>query len=79
MLTKTKIVLSSLLVIGFASAAMAQEAAKDVDKYPFLERTVQRTSAAAAYAYVPARKSVAPFTAEERALFERATHHVSSY
>ncbi len=72
MLTKTKIALSTLLVIGFASAALADGTPENKigDRYPFLEQTVQQPAGAAAYAAV--RHPVKGFTAAEKALFARA-------
>jgi hypothetical protein len=71
MLTKTKIALSALLVVGFASAAMANERVENRigDKYPFLEQTYQQQNGASAYA--SAQRSVKPYTAQEKALFDR--------
>lgn len=78
MFTKTTIVLSAVLAFGVASAALAAEApeSKIGDRYPFLEQTylpldqaVQQRAGASAYAAV--RRPVKPFTAAERALFDR--------
>lgn len=74
MLTKSKIVLSALLVVGFASTALATERPD-----AWLGQTEQSSPALKAYAYAPARHSVKRFTAEERAMFKRATHSVSGY
>jgi len=74
MLTKAKIVLSALLVVGFASTALATER-PDI----WLGQTEQSAAAVNAYAYAPIRHSVKPFTADEQALFGRATRYVSGY
>lgn len=80
MLAKTKLVLSGVLVLGLASAAMAQEAVnKSSEQYPFFAHNVQQVSAASAYAYAPARHSVKTFTAAERELFKRATGDAESW
>jgi hypothetical protein len=73
MLIKTKIALSALLVVGFASAALAGEdpTNKIGDRYPFLEQTVQQSAGASAFASAGSRISVRHFTADERALFAR--------
>jgi hypothetical protein len=76
MLTKTKIALSALLVVGFASAAMANERVENRigDKYPFLEQIHQSQNSTSAFA--SAQRSVKSYTAQEKALFDResATH-----
>ena len=74
MLTKTKIALSTLLVVGFASAALAQEVPENKigDRYPFLAQTAQQETAQSAFAYAAVRHSVKPFTVKEKALFDRA-------
>jgi 5'-deoxynucleotidase YfbR-like HD superfamily hydrolase len=74
MLTKTKIALSTLLVVGSASAALAHDVPENLigDRYPFLEQTAPQTAAQAAFAYAAAQHSVKPFTAKEKALFDRA-------
>lgn len=78
MLTKTKTALSALLVVGFASAAMAQEPIETRigDKYLTLERAVQQQDGALAYAMAghPAK----PYSAQEKAQFDResATHGI---
>lgn len=71
MLTKTKIVLSALLVAGFASAAMASDSSEVTNNqaYPF----VAQTAGASAYAFAGTNGIVKPFTAAERAQFDRAT------
>lgn len=73
MLTKTKIALSALLVVGFASAALAHEEPTNRigDRYPLLERTYQQPSGASAFASAAVRRPVTGFTAAERALFAR--------
>ncbi len=74
MLTKTKIALSTLLIIGSASAALAGDSAPPVvDRYPFLEQTVQQPAGASAFASAAVKRPVMPFTAAERALFERTS------
>ena len=75
MLTKTKIALSTLLVAGFASVAIANEVPENKigDRYPWLEQAAQQPAGAAAFAYAAPRHSVKPFTVEERALFDRAS------
>jgi hypothetical protein len=74
MLTKTKIALSAFLVVGFASAALANIAPENKigDRYPLLEQAVQQQPAAAAFAYAGTSYSAKPFTIEERSLFARA-------
>jgi hypothetical protein len=75
MLSKTKIVLSALLVVGFTSAALAAEdpEARVGDRYPFLEQmAAQEDTGLGAYAYVPAPGAVMGYTASEKALFDRA-------
>jgi hypothetical protein len=74
MLTKTKIVLSVLLVAGFASAAVASDSSEVQSRqaYPFLERAMRPVNTSA-YAYAPAKRTVKPFTAAERAQFDRAS------
>ena len=75
MLTKTKIVLSALLVAGFTSAAIAAEdpEARLGDRYLFLEQMAdQEDNGLGAYAYVPAPGAVQGFTAGEQTLFNRA-------
>ncbi len=73
MLTKTKIALSTLLVVGFASAALAAETPENKigDRYPFLDQTYQQLAGTSAFASAAVRHSVKGFTAAERALFER--------
>ena len=79
MLTKTTIALSALLALGSASTALAYEY-RVGDKYPFLEQTVQqRQQGASAFASTSGQIPVKPFTAQERALFDRATALASSY
>lgn len=79
MLTKTKIALSALLVVGFASAAFANEVPENKigDRYPLLEQAAQQPAGASAFASAAVRHSVKPFTAAERALFERASRSQS--
>lgn len=74
MLTKTKIALSTLLVVGFASASLANETPENKigDRYPQLERNVQQSTGASAFASAAIKHSVRGFTAAEQALFERA-------
>ena len=80
MLTKTKLVLAGVLVLGLASAAVAQEAVnQSSNQYPSIARNVQQESAASAYAYAPVRHSVKPFSAAERELFKRATGDAESW
>ena len=52
MLSKTKIVLSTLLVVGFASTALANEVpeSKLGDRYPLIEQTYQQSAGASAFA-----------------------------
>ena len=72
MLTKTKIALSTLLVVGFASAALAAETPENKigDRYPQLEQTYQQQSTgASAFASAAVLRPVKGFTAAERALF----------
>lgn len=74
MLIKTKIALSALAVVGFASAALAGEVPESRigDRYPQLEQTYQQSAGASAFAYAAVRHSVNGFTAVEQALFARA-------
>lgn len=74
MLTKTKIVLSALLVAGFASAAMASDASESQGRqtYTFVAQTAP-SAAASAYAYAPANGAVKSFTAAEQVQFDRAS------
>ncbi len=80
MLTKSKIALSTLLVVGFASAALAAEVPENKigDRYPFLEQTVQQPAGASAYASADVQRPIKPYTAEEKARFDRetATHGI---
>jgi hypothetical protein len=72
MLTKTTIALSTLLVIGFASAALASDASDVPGNYSsFVGQTVQQPAGAAAYA--EARQPVKPFTATEKRVFNQAS------
>jgi len=75
MLTKTKIALSALLVVGFASAALANEPVENRigDRYPLLEQTYQQSVGADAFASAAVRRPVKSFSAAERALFDRAS------
>ncbi len=74
MLIKTKIALSALAVVGFASAALAGEVPEGRigDRYPQLEQTVRQPAGASAFASAAVRHSVNGFTAAEQALFARA-------
>lgn len=74
MLTKSKIALSALLVVGFASTALATERPD-----AWLGQTEQSSPAMNAYAYAPIRHLIKPFTTAERAIFKRATRDVSGY
>jgi hypothetical protein len=70
MMTKTKLALSALLVVSFASAALADVPENKIgDRYPFLEQTIQQPVGANAYASV--RHPVKRYTAAEKALFDR--------
>ncbi len=80
MLTKTKIALSALLVVGFASAALAGNGtnglvASATRGYAvgdtWIEPAVQQPAGASAFASAAAPHKVKPYTAAERALFER--------
>ena len=75
MLAKTKITLSTLLVVGFASAALANEPVENKigDRYPLLEQTYQQSAGASAFASAAVRNPVKGFTATERAQFKRAS------
>ena len=81
MLTKTKISLSALIIVGFASAALADEPVENRigDKYPLLEKIVQPFADTANSAFADARRPVKPYTAQEKAVFDRETishgHH----
>lgn len=79
MLTKTKIALSTLLIIGSASAALAFEPVENKlgHRYPSLERAekaalaAEQSAAASAFASAAVKRPV--LTAAERALFERTS------
>lgn len=76
MLTKSKIALSALLAVGFASAALASEPVeyRIGDQYPFLEQIAQpQQDGSHAYASATGRHDVAPFSAIEQAQFDRAS------
>ena len=82
MKTKTKIALSALLVVGLTSAALAAEdpEARLGDRYPFLEQMDQGGgNGLSAYAYVPAPGAISGFTANEKALFDRADEGVMGW
>jgi hypothetical protein len=71
MLNKTKIALSTLLIAGFASAALAEGAPVNTfGNYPLLQQTYQQSAGEQAFASAAVRHPVKPFTAAERALFE---------
>ena len=80
MLTKSKIALSTLLVFSLASAALAAEVPENKigDRYTFLDQTIQHPSGASAYAAADVQRSIKPYTAEEKARFDRetATHGI---
>src|SRR5262249_34468322 len=60
MCAKTKIALSTLLVVGFASIAQAGKTPKSKkmgDRSPYLSKTVQRPEGTAAFGYVGPRRS----------------------
>jgi hypothetical protein len=81
MLTKTKIALSALLVVGFASAALANEPVENRigDKYPLLEQAYQQQDGTSAYAMATAQHSVKPYTVQEKALLDRETATHGTY
>ena len=81
MLTKTKIVLSALLVAGFTSAAIAAEdpEARLGDRYLFLEQMDQGDNGLSAYAYVPAPGAIQGYSTGEQALFDRADEGVMGW
>lgn len=71
-MTKTKLALSAFLVVGLASAALAETPEGKIgDRYPFLEQAVQQPVAATAYASVRHPVQRLTFTAAESALFAR--------
>ncbi len=74
MLTKTKIALSTLLVVGFAAAALAGEVPENKigDRYPALEQAAQQSNGASAFASAVVVRPVKAFTAAEQTLFDRA-------
>ena len=74
MLIKTKIALSALAIVGFASAALAGEVPEGRigDRYPQLEQTVRQPAGASAFASAVVLHPVRGFTAAEQALFARA-------
>jgi hypothetical protein len=76
MLTKTKIALSALLVVGFASAALANETGGYAVGDTWIEQNIQQPAGASAFASATVQRPVKPFTAEEKARFDReaATH-----
>lgn len=73
MLTKTKIGLTALVIVGFASAALADGPIENKisDKYPHLEKIIQPAAGAADSAFADARRPVKPYTAQEKATFDR--------
>ena len=79
MLTKSKIVLSALLVAGFASAAMANGPGGYAVGDNWVEPTVQQSPATSAFASANIGHSVKPFTPTERVAFDRATRYAASY
>lgn len=74
MLTKSRIALSALLAVSFASAALAGEPVENRigDRFPVLEQTIQPRGADA-YAAATHRGPLKPFTAQEKAQFDRPT------
>lgn len=75
MLTKFKIALSALLVVGFASNAMASDSseAQGRQAYPFAAQAVRHSAPASAYAYAPSKGTVKAITGTEQRQFTRAT------
>lgn len=74
MLTKTKVILSALLLLGSTATALAVDPqGKLGDRYPFLEYMDQEPLGMGAYAYVPAQPMFKGYTAGEKALFDRMT------
>lgn len=73
MLTKTKIALSALLVVGFASAALANGTNGYSVGDTWIEPAVQQPAGASAFASATVQYPVKPFTAAEQAQFERAS------
>ena len=74
MLTKTMIALSAVLVLGTTSASFADEGSEiGINQtYPFLQNA-ERQNARTATEFSAVRRSVKPFTAAERAWFNRAS------
>jgi hypothetical protein len=62
-----------LLIVGFASAALASETPenKTGDRYPFLEQTARQPAGASLYDYAAVRQPVKGLTAAEKALSAR--------
>ncbi len=81
MLNKTKIALSALLVVGFASAAMASDSSETQGRqtYSFAAPTVQESAGALAYASAPTQATVKAFNAAKRAQFARASEVAMSH
>jgi hypothetical protein len=73
MLTKTKIALSALLVVGFASAALANGTSGYAVGDTWIEPAAQQTAAESAFASATVQHPVKPLTAAERTQFERAS------
>lgn len=74
MLIKTKITFASLLIIGFASAAMAENS-NIGDRYPLLEQSAQQ-SGTFAYAFATEQRQVKRYTAGDRAMVDRVSPSV---
>ncbi|MFA6266318.1 MAG: hypothetical protein WC670_11475 [Pseudolabrys sp.] len=74
-MTKTKIVLATLLAFGFASTAFASDSGLDsFGQVPQgLQQQAQAGSAADAYAYAPTTTQKAGFSNAERREFNRVT------
>jgi hypothetical protein len=74
MLTKTKIALSTLIVIGFASTALAAGANGHKAR---VNHPVAQSAATSAYASAP--RQTATIGTAEQAWMERATSNVAAY
>ncbi len=74
MLTKTKIVLSALLVVGFASAAMASDASEAASSQGSLSLAQAAQQPAGIFAFASANGVVKPVTVAEQATFDRTSN-----
>jgi len=80
MLTKTMIALSTVLVLGAASAAFANEDPENMigDRYPALEQAAkQSVPTATTTEFSAVRRHVKSLSAAEKAWLDRPTDHIS--